>query len=109
MPVKAACTVLVSPLHTAAGPDTVTVEVGRGLMVIVCALAKSFELPAQWVAAPRSTSAESLKVAVEGILGSVLTSVTGRMIVRLEVKSERTSTPLDDQVKFQGPMPVRAA
>src|SRR5260370_30020554 len=39
----------------------------------------------------------------------VLTSVTGKVFVLVEVVPDKTSTPLDDQVKFQGPMPVKTA
>src|SRR5205823_13242991 len=98
MPVKAACTVLVSPAQTEEAPSSVTVEVGRGLMVMVCELARSSEFPTHCVLAPRSTRADSLKVAVMGVFALVFTSVIGSVIVRLELVVVSTSTPLDENV-----------
>src|SRR5439155_633762 len=78
-------------------------------MVIVCELARSAGFPAQLVLAPWSISAEILKVAVIAVFGLVFTSVTGRVIVRLELVAVSTSTPLDEKLNLQGPIPVKVA
>src|ERR1051326_231219 len=110
IPVRATRTVIVlGPLHSVDEPVSVTIEVGCGLIVIVCALAISAELPAQVVLAPRSVRAESLKVASEAVLTFVAMSVTGNVIVETAVVLEKTLTPFDDHVKLQGPMPVKTA